>query len=44
MGRYRYEGITELRKAAIARRDDAKALRAAERWRGAMYILVLHYS
>ncbi len=36
---YVYAGVTELRKAAIRRREDADKLREARRWRGAMYML-----
>lgn len=36
---YRYAGRTEQHKASFARRRDANVLRAAQRWRGAMYLL-----
>jgi len=39
MPRYRYAGITEQRRAALRRREDAHVLRLQERWRGAMYLL-----
>ena len=36
---YPFGGITEQRKAALRRREDAHVLRSARRWRGAMYLL-----
>ena len=36
---YLHAGLTEMRKAAIHRREDAKTLRDGRRWRGAMYMM-----